>query len=87
MPNIKNQEKRVITNAKRTQRNKATKSSIKTAMKDVYTAVQEENKEAATAALYRAYSLLDMSVAKNLHHRNYVSRQKSRLARAVNSLD
>ena len=86
MPNIKKQKKRVITNAKRTERNKATKSAVKNALKVVYDAVENEDKEVATAALHRAYSLLDLSIAKNLHHKNYVSRQKSRLSRAVNSL-
>lgn len=87
MPNIKNQEKRVLTNAKRTERNKATKSAVKSAIKNVFTAVEGNDKEAANAALHRAYSLLDLSVAKNLHHKNYVARQKSRLSKAVNSLN
>ncbi len=87
MPNIKNQEKRVITNAKRAERNKAYKSSVKSAIKAVLNAVEQEDREAAQSALTKAYSLLDLSVAKNLHHKNYVARQKSRLSKAVNSLN
>lgn len=86
MPNIKNQEKRVLTNAKRTERNKSNKSSLKTAIKAVEKAVAENDKEKATTLLQNAYSALDLSVAKNLHHRNYAARQKSRLTKAVNSL-
>ena len=87
MPNIKNQEKRVITNAKRAERNKAYKSSVKSAIKAVLNAVEQEDREAAQSALTKAYSLLDLSVAKNLHHKNYVARQKYRLIKAVNSLN
>ncbi len=43
-------------------------------------------KEAAVAALNTANSKLDKAVAKGIHHKNYATRQKSRLAKAVNSI-
>lgn len=86
MPNIKNQEKRVITNAKRTERNKAQKSALKTALKAVTTAVEANDKVAALNALNKANSLLDKSVTSNIHHKNFASREKARLAKSINKL-
>lgn len=86
VPNIKNQAKRVVTNSKRQTRNKANKSELKSALKAVENAVLQEDKALAVEKLQQAYSLLDLSVAKNLHHKNYVARQKSRLTKAVNNL-
>lgn len=84
MPNIKNQEKRVITNAKRTERNVAQRSELKTAIKAVRNAT---TKAEATDALNKAYKLLDKSVTSNIHHRNFANREKSRLTKVVNALE
>ncbi|MDD4642334.1 MAG: 30S ribosomal protein S20, partial [Erysipelotrichaceae bacterium] len=32
-------------------------------------------------------SKLDKSITSNIHHKNYVSRQKARLSKAVNSIN
>ena len=84
MPNIKSQKKRVITNNKANERNKAEKSALKTAMKKVFAAVEANDKEAAVVALNNAVSKLDKSVSDGIHHKNYASRQKARLQKAVN---
>ena len=84
MPNIKNQEKRVITNAKRALRNKSEKSELKTALKAVEVAVAEGQKELALEKLSVAYKLLDKAVTSHIRHKNYASRQKSRLSKLVN---
>lgn len=86
MANIKGQMKRNITNEKRRLRNASFKSGLKTAIKDVETAVADNNKEAALAGLSIANKKLDKSVSKGINHKNYVARQKSRLAKLVNSL-
>ena len=86
MPNIKSQKKRVITNDKRHLANAAQKSRLKTAIKAVLKAVEANDKSAATSAYAEACKQLDKSVAKNIHHKNYASRQKSRLAKAVNKI-
>jgi small subunit ribosomal protein S20 len=67
--------------------NKAKKSALKTAMKKVFTAVANNNKEEATAALNVAFSKLDKAVVSGIYHKNYSRRQKARLAKAVNSLE
>lgn len=84
MPNIKNQEKRVRTNAKKTAHNAAQRTELKSAIKAVR---NSETKEDAQKALVRAYQLLDESVTSNIHHKNFASRQKSRLTKYVNSLE
>ena len=84
MANIKNQIKRALTNEKRAERNLAERSALKTAIKSVRNAT---TKEEGTVALSKAYQLLDESVTSNIHHRNYAKREKSRLAKFVNSLE
>ena len=86
MANIKQQIKRDITNKKRNELNSSFDSSVKTAMKAVYVAVDKKDLEAAVLALNLANKKLDKAQAKGIVHKNYVARQKSALAQAVNSL-
>ena len=87
MPQIQSQKKRVKTNNKRNLAVSSQKSAVKTAIKAVLTEVEAGNKEAAVAAYNEACSKLDSSVSKGIHHKNYASRQKSRLAKLVNSIE
>ena len=86
MANIKQQKKRVLTNEKRHAAVSSFKASMKTAMKAVYVAVDKKDSEAAVIALNLANKKLDKAQAKGIVHKNYVARQKSALANAVNSL-
>ncbi|MBE6114718.1 MAG: 30S ribosomal protein S20 [Erysipelotrichaceae bacterium] len=86
MPQIKSQMKRVLTNNKRTEAVKSSKSQLKTAIKAVLSAAEANDKETAVAALNNANKLLDKSVSSHVHHKNYANRQKSRLAKAVNKI-
>lgn len=86
MPQIQSQKKRVKTNNKRNLAVNAQKSALKTAIKNVLSAVEANDKEAALAALNTANSKLDKAVAKGIKHSNYATRQKSRLAKAVNEI-
>ncbi|MEA5017735.1 MAG: 30S ribosomal protein S20 [Erysipelotrichaceae bacterium] len=86
MPNIKSQKKRSITNIKRNAAAKAQKSELKTLIKNVLKAVEASDKEAAVLAYNEVSSKLDKSITSNLHHKNYVSRQKARLSKAVNNV-
>ncbi|MBN2504771.1 MAG: 30S ribosomal protein S20 [Bacilli bacterium] len=86
MANIKSQIKRTITNEKRRLANASFKSSLKTAIKNVEQAVQQKNKDVATEALTLAFKKLDKSVSKGIHHKNFAARQKSRLAKQVESI-
>lgn len=86
MPQIKSQKKRVLTNNKAHERNVSQKSALKTSIKKVLQAVDANDKEAAAAAYAAACSKLDKAVSKGFKHKNYASNQKSRLAKAVNSI-
>lgn len=86
MANIKQQKKRDITNNKKRLMNASFNSSLKTAIKAFEKAVQEGDKEKAAAAYSFACKKLDKAVSKGIHHKNYVARQKSRLAKQLNAM-
>lgn len=86
MANMKQQIKRYKNADKKRAINNSYKSALKTAIKNVRAEVEAGNKEAAVAAYNVASSKLDASVSKGFHHKNYASRQKSRLAKLVNSI-
>ncbi len=87
MANIKSQKKRALTNEKRRQANVKARTEVKNAIKKVLTAVEANDKEAAVSAYDRANSILDKAVSNGIKKKNYVARQKSRLAKAVNSVE
>lgn len=87
MANIKSAEKRILTSAKRTERNKAVKTSVKTAVKKVNAAIQSEDKEAAQQALKNAASTIDKAASKGVLKKNTASRKVSRLSAAVDKLN
>ena len=87
MANIKSQKKRALTNAEANRKNSSEKSRLKTAMKKVNAAVAAKDKEAAVKAFNEANSLLDKAATSRLKHKNYVARQKARLAKAVATVE
>ncbi|MDF9823866.1 small subunit ribosomal protein S20 [Breznakia sp. PF5-3] len=86
MPNIKSQKKRVITNDKRHLANASQKTQLRSAIKAVKVAVEANDKAAATEAYALASKNLDKAVSSKIYHKNYASRQKSRLAKAINAI-
>ena len=81
MANIKSQKKRIITNAKRAERNKAVKSELKTRIKNAESTIGTDgNDEAVRLAVKR----IDMAAAKGMIHANAAARKKSRLMHKVN---
>ncbi|CAN5577190.1 30S ribosomal protein S20 [soil metagenome] len=82
MANIKSQKKRNLTNAKRAERNKATKSELKTRVKVAVSTVGDDgNDDAVRLAMKR----LDKAANKGVIHPNQAARRKSRLMAAVNN--
>lgn len=82
MANIKSQKKRIITSAKRAQRNKAVKSELKTRIRNAQTTIgTDDNAEAVRLAVKR----IDVAAAKGVIHANAAARKKSRLMHKVNS--
>ena len=70
MANIKSQIKRIRTNAKATERNRAYKSELRTLVRKTREAVAAGDKAAATAALQLASKKLDKAVSKGVIHKN-----------------
>ena len=86
MANIKSAKKRILVNKTKADRNKAIRSSVKTAMKKVDAAVVANDKEAAKAALVAAISTIDKATTKGVYHKNNAARKVSRLTKAVNGI-
>ena len=86
MANIKSQIKRIATNKKATERNKAVKSELKTHVRAVRTAVTAGDKDKAIAALGTASKKLDKAVSKGVIHKNQAANRKSAIAKAVAGL-
>ena len=86
MANIKSAKKRILVAQTKTERNKAIKSGVKTAIKKVYAAIESGDKAAASAALVAATSESDTATSKGVYHKNNASRKVSRLAAAVNKM-
>ena len=86
MANIKSQIKRIATNKKATERNKAVKSELKTHVRAVRTAVTAGDKDKAIAALGLASKKLDKAVSKGVIHKNQAANRKSAIAKKAASL-
>jgi len=83
MPQHKSAVKRIRKSARRQVRNKADLSRIKTLVKNVRSAKEKKNAE---AALKTAAKFLDRLAAKGVIHRNKASNQKSKLTRFVRAM-
>jgi small subunit ribosomal protein S20 len=79
--NIKSQIKRNKQNEKARQRNKAVKSSLKTAVRGLREAADSGDAEKATEALRAAYVKLDKAASKGVIHKNQAANRKSALAK------
>ncbi len=83
MANIKSQIKRIKTNEKARLRNKAVKSSLKTAIRRSREAVEAGDVEKAAEAARAASRKLDKAVSKGVIHKNQAANKKSALAQSV----
>lgn len=86
MANIKSAKKRILVIQKRTDRNKAVKSRVKTYVKKVYAAIDANDKSTALTALNEAISEISKAASKGIYHKNTASRKISRMTKAVNAL-
>ena len=86
MANIKSQIKRIGTNKKAQERNKAVKSELKTAIRAAREAVTAGDKDKAAAALKVATKKLDKATSKGVIHANQAANRKSAIARSVGAL-
>ena len=86
MANHKSALKRNKQNAIRSARNSHIRSTMRTFVKQVRTAVSEGNAEEAKVALERAVPFIDKAASKGVIHKATASRKISRLSKLVNSL-
>lgn len=84
--NIKSQIKRIGTNRKATERNKAVKSEVKTAIRATREAITAGDKKVATASLVVAARKLDKAASKGVLHKNQAANRKSSIAKQVAAL-
>lgn len=78
--------KRIKQTAKRTERNKHERSTLRTFIKRVREAVATKNQDAAKAALAAAIPVIDGAATKGIIHSSNASRNVSRLTKLVNTL-
>lgn len=87
MPNIKSAKKRVVQTEKRSERNVARRSAIKTAIKKVLIALDEKRIDQAKDLLRDVEAKLARAASKGVMHKNAASRKMSRLAQRVKKTD
>ena len=83
MANIKSQIKRIKTNEKSRQRNKAVTSGLKSAVRKFRDAVASGDSAKVQTELRSASRLLDVAVAKGVIHRNQAANKKSAMAKVA----
>ena len=86
MANIKSAKKRILVTRTRAERNKAVKSSVETAIKKVFAAIESGDKAAAQAELVAATKTIEMAGSKGVYHKNNVARKVARISKAVNEM-
>jgi len=79
-------KKRIRQTEKRTQRNRHIRSTVRSYVKLVRTAITNGDGAAAKTALKEAVRRIDMAVAKGIYHRRTGSRYISRLTSQVGKL-
>ncbi|TMS00231.1 30S ribosomal protein S20 [Nonomuraea basaltis] len=86
MANIKSQIKRNKQNEKARLRNKAVKSSLKTAVRRFREAAEQGDVEQAVALQRVASRQLDKAVSKGVIHKNQAANRKSSIAKQASAL-
>ena len=86
MANTASARKRIRQIERRTERNKARMSRMRTFIKKVETAVASGDKDAAAVALREAQPELQRAAGKGVVHKNTVARKISRLSARVKAL-
>jgi len=86
LANHKSALKRARQNVIRQDRNKSEKTRVKNMTKSVLSAIEEKSKEAASAALTAAQSVIDKASKRGVIHKNSAARKISRLSKMINQL-
>ena len=83
MPNTKNAKKDLRQNRTRRLRNRSSRTSLRTVIKNARIAATGDDQEAAQSAFRLAVKRLDQAAAKHLIHKNKAARTKSRLSKLL----
>ena len=83
MANTKSAVKRHRQSTERRARNRGERSRLRTAVKDLRSAVERGEAKEAQELLAATLKVVDTSASKGVIHRNTADRTKSRLSRAV----
>ena len=86
MANTASARKRIRQTKRRTERNHARKSRMRTFVKKVEAAIAGGNKEAAAEALRAAQPEMQRAVGKGVAHLNTVARKLSRLSARIKAI-
>ncbi len=86
MANIQSQIKRNRQALVHRQRNKNTRTALKTYLKRFRTAVDTGDREAATVAFGDAARRLDKAASKGVVHANFAANHKSKMAKHLRAL-
>ncbi len=86
MANSKQAVKRIRQNEIRRQRNQAVTSRMRTAVKRLRKAVEDQDEAVAKDLLPSTLTVIDVTARKKVIHRNTAARYKARLSKAVSQL-
>ena len=85
MANTKSAQKATRVHAKKTERNKPVRSSVRTAVTKARNLLEQKDMDAAKVAVVEAAAALDRAAKKGVIHPNNAARRKSRLAKQLNA--
>ncbi len=86
MANIKSAQKRNLTNEISRVRNRSYRTRMRTAIRELRTAIEAGDQQTAESLLQGTLKLVDTTAQKQIIHANAAARTKSRLTRAVAKL-
>ena len=78
--------KRARQTEKKTARNRASKSRLRSALRSLREAIAKGEKEAAQTAYRETVSVVDKGVRKGVLHKNTATRYKARLSKRVKAI-
>ena len=86
MPQSQSAKKTVRKNEEQRMANKAVKSSMRSQVKKVHSAIEAGDKDKAQAEMRLATREMDKAAKTNIIHKNQAARRKSRLQKAVDKI-
>jgi small subunit ribosomal protein S20 len=85
LANTKSAQKATRVHAKKTERNKPVRSSVRTAVTKARNLLEQNDMDAAKVAVVEAAAALDRAAKKGVIHPNNAARRKSRMAKQLNA--